>query len=94
MRDDHYTYKRMIADTAMPGLRHRRVHDLRRTGITLAREDGAERSVLRLCTHGAGRDVMEVDPTFGWSRLCGQVSCIKIERSPHSAPKAEAPVST
>ncbi len=94
MRDDHYTYKRMIADTAMLGLRHRRVHDLRRTGITLAREDGAERDVLRLCTHGAGRDVMELYTTFGWSRLCGQVSCIKIERSPHSAPKAEVPVST
>ena len=52
MRSDHDTYKRLHIDCDAVGLRHRRVHDLRRTGITLAREDGADKDVLRFCTHG------------------------------------------
>ncbi len=37
-----------------PGPRRcRRFHDLRRTGITLYREDGADRDILRRRTHGA-----------------------------------------
>ena len=40
-------------------LRHRRVHDLRRTGITLARQDGADKDVLRFCTHGGPEDIMK-----------------------------------
>ena len=48
--------------------------------ITLAREDGAERDVLRLCTHQPPADVMELYTTFGWAKLCAQISCIRIER--------------
>jgi integrase len=86
MRSDHDSYKRLREDLAALGLRLRRFHDLRRTGITLLREDGAERDVLRLCTHGApGQDVMELYTSFGWSKLCAQVRVLKIERRAETA---------
>ena len=60
----------------------RRFHDLRRTGVTLYRDDGAERDVLRLCTHGApGQDVMEFYTSFGWSKLCAQVKPLRLTRA-------------
>jgi integrase len=81
MRSDHDSYKRLRIDAATLGFRARRFHDLRRTFITLAREDGAEKDVLHLCTHGAsGTDVMELYTSFGWAKLCRQVSCVKIQR--------------
>jgi integrase len=55
MRDRHYTWKRAQKDLDLLGLRRRRVHDLRRTGITLARGDGADRDILRRGTHAAAR---------------------------------------
>jgi hypothetical protein len=83
MRSDHDSYKRLHLDLAALGQRARRFHDLRRTGITLFREDGAERDVLRLCTHGApGADVMELYTSFGWAKLCAQVQGLKMARQP------------
>ena len=60
VRDENYSWKRLRKDLGVLGFRLRRQHDLRRTGITLAREDGAERDILRLCTHAPPRDVMEL----------------------------------
>ncbi len=81
MRTDHDSYKRLRIDLDTLGFRRRRFHDLRRTFITLAREDGAEKDILRLCTHGAGdHDVMELYTSFGWKKLCDQVSCIRVRR--------------
>lgn len=45
------------------GLPHRRVHDLRRTFISLAREDGADKDLLRRGTHQPPKDVMELYTT-------------------------------
>lgn len=42
MLDKDWIWKRAHWDCDALGLRHRRVHDLRRTGISLAIEDGAE----------------------------------------------------
>jgi hypothetical protein len=81
MRSDHDSYKRLRIDCAALGFRHRRLHHLRRTFITLAREDGAERDVPRLCTRGApGQDVMELYTLFGWAKLCAQVQPLRIDR--------------
>jgi hypothetical protein len=58
--------------------------------ITLAREDGADKEILRLCTHGAATgDVMELYTSFGWARLCAQVSVMKIQL-PRSSGAAKA----
>jgi integrase len=80
VRDEHYSWKRLKKDLAALGLRRRRQHDLRRTGITLARDGGAERDILRLCTHQPSNDVMESYTTFSWAKLCAQVDCLKIKR--------------
>ena len=89
MRSDHDSYKRLRKNLAVLGLRLRRFHDLRRTGITLFRENGAERDVLRLCTHGApGQDVMELYTSFGWAKLCAQVRPLRISRCKDTATTA------
>jgi hypothetical protein len=80
MRSDHDSYKRLRIDLTTLSLRHRRVHDLRRTGITLAREDGADKDVLRFCTHGGPEDIMDCYTSLGWPKLCAQLSAINIER--------------
>jgi len=81
IRDENYSWKRLRKDLGVLGLRERRQHDLRRTGITLAREDGAERDILRLCTHSPPRDVMELYTSFGWAKLCTQVAIVKFRAS-------------
>lgn len=75
MRSDHDSYKRLRIDLGELGLRPRRFHDLRRAGITLYREGGADREILRLCTHRPARDVMELYTSFGWAKLCEQILC-------------------
>jgi hypothetical protein len=42
------------------GLRRRRVHDTRRTMITLALNDGARRDVLQGITHGFKGDIIDL----------------------------------
>lgn len=81
MRSDHYSYKRLRADLAALGLRHRRGHDLRRTFISVARTDGARKDILELCTHTPSTsDAIDVYTTFPWEALCAEVAKLKIER--------------
>jgi len=81
MRADHDSYKRFHLDLDALGMRKRRVHDLRHTAITLYRDAGAERDILRRCTHQPARDVLEQYTSFEWSRLYAQIQPLKIERS-------------
>lgn len=80
MRDRHYTWKRAQKDLDALGLRRRRVHDLRRTGITLARGDGADRDILRRGTHAPPRDVMELYTSVEWAKLCAEVAKLRVKR--------------
>jgi hypothetical protein len=89
VRDENWTWKRLRNDLKMLGRRHRRVHDLRATGISLAQDDGAEKNKLGLCTHQPPKDVISLYTRLGWGTLCAQVSCLKIER-PKSATPATA----
>jgi integrase len=68
------------ADLKELGLRHRRGHDLRRTFISLAREDGARGDLLEIITHGPKGDMITTYSTITWRTLCDQVSVLKIER--------------
>jgi hypothetical protein len=45
VRDENCSWKQLRKDLGVLGFRLRRQHDLRRTGITLAREDGPERDI-------------------------------------------------
>ena len=73
MRSDHDTYKRMLKDLATLGWRHRRVYDLRRTGITLYREAEADKAILKRGTHGQSTEVMEQYTSFSWATLCNEI---------------------
>jgi integrase len=55
MRTKNDSYKRLQRDLQMLGLRRRRGHDLRRTMISLAQDDGASREILRDVTHGRSK---------------------------------------
>jgi hypothetical protein len=60
-------------------MRVRRGHDLRRTFITLAQEDGARRDVLQVITHAPdAADVMSLYTTYPWSTLCAEVAKLQI----------------
>lgn len=78
----HYFF---TLDLEMLGFRHRRIHDLRRTGISFAREAGADKDVLRLCTHKPPKDVMELYTTLGWTKLCAQISPIDLRAMARAA---------
>jgi integrase len=80
MRDKHYIRHRLLADLALLGFRQRRGHDLRRTFVSLAREDGAAPDVLRLATHAPSSDMLDLYTSVPWERLCGEVAKLRIER--------------
>jgi len=62
------------------GFRRRRAHDLRRTGISLARGDGALEGILKWGTHAPGRDVMSLYTSVEWEKLCAEVAKLKVGR--------------
>ncbi len=82
MRTDHHSYKRLVKDLEVLGLRHRRGHDLRRTMISLARTDGARKDILELCTHTPRKSGSAIDlyTTFPWEALCAEVAKLKVQR--------------
>jgi hypothetical protein len=55
MRTKNDSYKRLQRDLCTLGFRRRRGHDLRRTMISLAQDDGACREILRDVTHGRSK---------------------------------------
>lgn len=78
-QDSRYVWRYLQRDLMRLGLRPRRVHDGRRTFITLARSDGANKDILDWITHGPDNaDMQDLYTTFPWDVLCAQVSCLKI----------------
>jgi integrase len=78
MRDKNYARKRMVRDLVKLELRHRRAHDLRRTGISLARSDGADKETLRWGTHAPPATVMDLYTTFEWQAVCREVAKLRL----------------
>lgn len=63
------------------GTRNRSGHNLRRTGITLARGDGAIDAWLRFISHGPRPgEMLDVYSTPPWEQLCTEMSKLRIER--------------
>ena len=73
MRGLNYLYKRWVGDLRKFDLRHRRIHDLRRTFISLARGDGAIWDILKWGTHAPPSGVGNLYTTFEWKALCVEV---------------------
>ncbi len=79
LTDNNVTAAR-ASDFAALQLRHRRFHDARRTFISLAQVDGALPHVLKLITHGAPSEVMDLYTTLPWTTLCAAVATLKLKR--------------
>ncbi|MFH0899468.1 MAG: hypothetical protein V2A73_02440 [Pseudomonadota bacterium] len=81
MRSKCDSYKRLCRDQVALGLRHRRGHDFRRTMISLARNDGANKDILAWATHGRSRAAtIDEYTTFEWATVCGEVGKLRIGR--------------
>lgn len=81
MRSHHDAYKRLVnKDLPALGLRHRRAHDFRRSFISWARNDGADRDILERATHGRrGRGAIDDYTTIEWETLCREVGKLRLE---------------
>ena len=72
--------RRLLEDLGRLGLRPRRLHDLRRTFISLAQDDGASPEVLRWVTHTpAHADIVASYTTLRWPTLCEAVGKLQVE---------------
>lgn len=95
-RDATLAQRQLVEDLATIGLRTRRGHDLRRTFITLARVDGADKDLLRHVTHGvrpgAESDMMDLYTSLPWEVLCAQVRKLRIAVPRESLPVLAAPL--
>lgn len=80
MRSRNQVRNKYHDDLQRLGLRKRRVHDARRTFITLARVDGARKDVLEQITHSGRGGIMDVYTSLPWPSLCEAVACLKVER--------------
>jgi integrase len=80
MRTKNDSYKRLQRDLQLLGFRRRRGHDLRRTMISLAQDDGASREILRDVTHGRSkRDAIDDYTTLQWSTPCAEIAKLRIQ---------------
>jgi hypothetical protein len=71
----------LATSAAWPGttsLRKRRLHDARRTFISLAQTDGGRLDLLRWITHASPKDVMGGYTTFTWKDICAEVAKLNI----------------
>ena len=80
MRIRQSSWKHLQWDLKVLGMRGRRVHDLRRTGISLYRADGAERDRLRRGTHAPSIDMMELYTEVEWKLMCAEIGKLKVRR--------------
>lgn len=71
-------WRHLQEDLARLGFRRRRVHDSRRTLITLARVDGARPDLLHWITHGSSAGMIDLYSTPPWPTLCEQIACLRI----------------
>ncbi len=84
--------KRFDRDLVELGLRHRRLHDTRRTFVTLARQDGAARDLLETITHrGRGnRNILDAYTSFSWEAKCVEVAKLRFGPPTRTPPKEQA----
>ncbi|HJU21234.1 MAG TPA: site-specific integrase [Casimicrobiaceae bacterium] len=90
-RGVNHALRRFHEDLDRLGLRHRRLHDLRRTFISLAISDGARPDVLKRVTHGRPGDIMGVYTELPWETLCEDVGKLKIARPAPATPPTSPP---
>lgn len=76
MRDNSSVLRRFHRDLRDAGLRPRRVHDARRTFVTLCRAGGARPDIIRAMTHTSSRDMIDLYTSLPWKTLCEAILCL------------------
>jgi integrase len=79
-RTKDFTWKRAARHLEQLKLRHRRVHDLRRTFVSLATAAGADDRILHWGTHGRPGDIMGAYNDSDWKRLCAEWTKLELTR--------------
>ncbi|NVB39575.1 site-specific integrase [Pseudenhygromyxa sp. WMMC2535] len=79
MRTKNQVGKRFGRDLELVGIRHRRFHDSRRTFISLAQADGAQREHLIPVTHSSSgsRAAFDLYTTIPWPTRCKAVATFR-----------------
>jgi integrase len=77
-----HTRNRLAQDLERIGLRPRSLHSLRAAFISLAQQDGGERTVLEVVTHKGNGDVWSGYTRHPWPVLCEHVGRLKMEPPP------------
>ncbi len=81
--NERTVHKTLQGDLAALSIAGRRIHDTRRTFISLARDDGARGEILRLVTHGPSRaSMIDVYSSLAWETVCAEVAKLKIALPP------------
>lgn len=77
-RTDNTFVKGLGRDLEALGLRHRRMHDTRRTFVSLGRTDGANPAVLKTITHDQVGDQFDQYTSFTFAAKCEAVSKLRL----------------
>ncbi len=77
-RTDLNTLDGLALDLEALGLRHRDMHSMRRTFISLGREDSGNAAALKVVTHDQKGDVYDGYTVFTWQALCDAVSALAL----------------
>jgi len=79
-RDKNYVRKQLAKDLELLELRHRRSHDLRRSFITHAQQDGAQPHILERLTHPSTKKATAFAgyTEFAWDDYCREVAKLHI----------------
>ncbi len=87
-RNRHTVWAALQRDLETLGLRGRRVHDTRRTFISLIIDAGGHKDLLRFVTHGRPKtgDAFDQYKEPSWGPLCGEVMKLEIGRPAQVVP--------
>ncbi len=88
MRNKKDAWEALKHDLELLGLRHRRGHDLRRTFISLAQDDGAQPHVIKMITHARQADVFTGYTTLQWTTLCTEIRRLAVGLATDLLPSA------
>jgi len=79
-------YRRFQRSLTTLGLRQRRVHDTRRTFISLLRDGGARQDVVAALTHTTRRTIIDAYSSLAWSTLCREMECLRLSDASVTVP--------
>jgi hypothetical protein len=71
-------YKRLQGDLEGLGFRPRRLHDAKRTAVSLLCEDGARDPILTYIAWGPRKNVRDLYITLSWDAFCAEMLKLKL----------------